>query len=72
MGILEGAKPAIIICTRNRARAVAFYRDVLGLALVREDGLAAVFDLSGVTLRISLVADSPRMNTRFWDSGWTT
>jgi hypothetical protein len=27
MGILEAAKPAIIICTRDRSRATAFYRD---------------------------------------------
>lgn len=47
--------PAIVICTRDRSRATAFYRDVLGLSLTREDPLAAVFQLSGVTLRISEV-----------------
>src|ERR1700681_506611 len=57
MGILEAAKPAIIICTRDRARAVAFYRDTLGLPVAYEDNFAAVFNIGGVTLRVSTVAD---------------
>ena len=57
MGILEAATPAIVICTRNRACATAFYRDTLGLVLSHEDSLAAVFSVGGVTLRVSLVAD---------------
>jgi len=57
MGILEAAKPAIIICTRDRARATAFYRDTLGLTLAYEDNFAAVFNLSGGTLRVSTVPD---------------
>jgi catechol 2,3-dioxygenase-like lactoylglutathione lyase family enzyme len=57
MGILESAKPAIIICTRDRARATTFYRDTLGLPVAYEDHFAAVFNLGGVTLRISTVAD---------------
>jgi catechol 2,3-dioxygenase-like lactoylglutathione lyase family enzyme len=57
MGILEAAKPAIIICTRDRARATAFYRDALGLRLAYEDNFAAVFTIGGVTLRISTVDD---------------
>ena len=57
MGILEAAKPAIIICTRDRARSVAFYRDTLGLAFVREDSFAAIFEVGGATLRVSYVAD---------------
>jgi catechol 2,3-dioxygenase-like lactoylglutathione lyase family enzyme len=57
MGILEFAIPAIVICTRDRARATAFYRDALGLKLVSEDSLAAVFEVGGVTLRVSLVPD---------------
>ena len=55
MGILEAAKPAIVICTRDRARATAFYRDTLGLTLDHEDSLAAVFLSGGATLRVSLV-----------------
>jgi catechol 2,3-dioxygenase-like lactoylglutathione lyase family enzyme len=57
MGILESAKPAIIICTRDRARATAFYRDILGLTVAHEDSFGAVFNIGGVTLRVSSVAD---------------
>jgi catechol 2,3-dioxygenase-like lactoylglutathione lyase family enzyme len=56
-GILQHAQPAIIICSRDRVRATAFYRDVLGLTLESEDKFAAVFRTGGVTLRLSLVAD---------------
>jgi catechol 2,3-dioxygenase-like lactoylglutathione lyase family enzyme len=57
MGILEAAKPAIVICTRNRARAAAFYGDTLGLTAGYEDSFAAVFNIGGATLRVSTVAD---------------
>ncbi len=57
MGILEAGKPAVVICTRNRDRATAFYRDKLGLAMVQEDNLASVFNVGGITVRISTVAD---------------
>jgi catechol 2,3-dioxygenase-like lactoylglutathione lyase family enzyme len=57
MGILAAAKPAIIICTRDRTRATAFYRDTLGLELAYEDNFASVFDIGGVTLRVSVVTD---------------
>lgn len=57
MGTLEAARPAIIICTRDRERAAAFYRDALGLALASEDRFAAIFQLGGATLRVSHVAD---------------
>ena len=57
MGILTAAKPAIVICTRDRVRAMEFYRDVLGLELAYEDNLAFVFRIGGITLRVSVVAD---------------
>lgn len=57
MGILETAKPVIVVCTRDRARATVFYRDILGLILAYEDGFAAVFNIAGVTLRVSHVPD---------------
>ena len=57
MGILEAAKPAVVICTRDRERATAFYRDTLGLTLAQEDNFAAVFNSGGITLRVSTVAD---------------
>jgi catechol 2,3-dioxygenase-like lactoylglutathione lyase family enzyme len=55
MGILQAAKPAVVICTRDRAAATAFYRDVLGIDLISEDDFAAVFDASGTPLRVSFV-----------------
>jgi catechol 2,3-dioxygenase-like lactoylglutathione lyase family enzyme len=57
MGILAAARPAIVICTRDRERATAFYRDMLGLELAREDNLASVFNFGGATLHVSVVAD---------------
>ncbi|HUJ40696.1 MAG TPA: VOC family protein [Candidatus Acidoferrales bacterium] len=56
MGILEAAHPSIIVCTRDRARSTAFYRDVLGLKFTGEDNFAAIFSTGGVTLRLSTVA----------------
>ncbi len=57
MGILEAAAPAIVVCARDRDRAVAFYRDVLGLRFRYEDRMAAVFEVGGIDLRISTVPD---------------
>ena len=57
MGILGAAKPAVIICTRDRARAAIFYRDTLGLKLKSEDDYAVVFDVGGIDLRVSTVPD---------------
>jgi catechol 2,3-dioxygenase-like lactoylglutathione lyase family enzyme len=64
MGILENAKPVVVICTRDRERAVSFYRETLGLRMAREDNLAAVFDVAGIALRVSTVADfTPHAHT---------
>ena len=57
MGILETAQPAVVICTRDRDRATAFYRDTLGIKLAHEDRLAAVFEIGGITIRVSTVSD---------------
>jgi catechol 2,3-dioxygenase-like lactoylglutathione lyase family enzyme len=57
MGILEASTPLIVICTRDRARAVTFYRDVLGLQFIREDRFAAIFEAGGTMIRVSTVAD---------------
>jgi catechol 2,3-dioxygenase-like lactoylglutathione lyase family enzyme len=51
------AKTMSFIITRDRAKAVAFYRDVLGFKFVSEDNFAAVFDMNGTMLRISTVKD---------------
>jgi catechol 2,3-dioxygenase-like lactoylglutathione lyase family enzyme len=45
------------IMTNDRARAVAFYRDLLGFALVGEDAFAVTFDMAGLTVRLSDAAD---------------
>jgi catechol 2,3-dioxygenase-like lactoylglutathione lyase family enzyme len=64
MGILEAAKPAIIICTRDRDRATAFYRDALGLTLASQDHFAVVFNMGGAALRVSAVTDfTPHQHT---------
>ena len=57
MGILTDAKPVLIVCTRDLARATAFYRDTLGLTKTSEDAYAAIFDVGGNTMRVSTVAD---------------
>jgi catechol 2,3-dioxygenase-like lactoylglutathione lyase family enzyme len=57
MGILQAATPLILICTRDRERAAAFYRDVLGLGSISEDKFAVVLDACGIMLRVSPVAD---------------
>ena len=64
MGPLDKATAVAIVCTRDRARAMPFYRDVLGLKLTSEDPFAAVFDIGGVPLRLSTVADwTPHAHT---------
>ena len=57
MGALESAKPVAIICTKDRIRAAAFYRDTLGLRRIGEDDFATIFDVGGIALRVSTVAD---------------
>ena len=57
MAGLEMAKPIVVVCTRNRPRAVTFYRDTLGLKQTSEDALAAAFDLGGTIMRLSMVAE---------------
>lgn len=53
MSLPPAAKAITFIITRDRAKAIAFYRDVLGFPLVSQDMFAAVFDLNGTMLRIS-------------------
>ncbi len=66
MGILTNATPIGIVCVRDRARAKPFYRDVLGLHLVHEDDFAAVFEVGGMSIRVSTVPDfTPHEHTVF-------
>jgi catechol 2,3-dioxygenase-like lactoylglutathione lyase family enzyme len=55
--VLGSAKIVAFAATSDAARAKAFYRDVLGLRLVSEDGFALVFDAHGTMLRVALVKD---------------
>jgi catechol 2,3-dioxygenase-like lactoylglutathione lyase family enzyme len=57
MAGLRAAKPIVVVCTTNRARAAAFYRDTLGLTLTSETALATAFDVGGTTMHVSTVAD---------------
>jgi catechol 2,3-dioxygenase-like lactoylglutathione lyase family enzyme len=50
---LNHAKPVTFINTADRNASEAFYRDVVGLTFVGDDGFAAVFDLAGAVLRIT-------------------
>jgi catechol 2,3-dioxygenase-like lactoylglutathione lyase family enzyme len=50
--MLSEAKVMTFVATADAARSLAFYRDVLGLALVADEPYALVFDCNGVTLRV--------------------
>lgn len=49
MSLPANAQPVIFVLTADRARALPFYRDVLGLRLMGEDAHAATFDLGNRT-----------------------
>ncbi len=57
MGIPASAKAVTFVVTRDRQKAIAFYRDTLGFPLTEENDFAAVFDLNGTMLRVSTVKD---------------
>jgi catechol 2,3-dioxygenase-like lactoylglutathione lyase family enzyme len=58
------------LLTQKPEAALAFYRDTLGFAFLRDDGFALVFDLNGVMLRIGKVSSfTPAQNTVLgWES----
>ena len=61
---LASAKAMTFIVTRDRTKAIVFYRDVLGFKFVSEDDFAAVFDMDGTMLRISEQKDfTPQPHT---------
>jgi catechol 2,3-dioxygenase-like lactoylglutathione lyase family enzyme len=53
--MLPNQKLIAFLATRDSARAKEFYRDCLGLRLIREDPSALVFDANGTMLRIAIV-----------------
>lgn len=52
---LADARPVAMINTGDRKLAEPFYADALGLRRTGDDGFAALFDLAGVTLRLTEV-----------------
>jgi catechol 2,3-dioxygenase-like lactoylglutathione lyase family enzyme len=52
---LADARPVAMITTGDRKAAEAFYAAALGLRRKGDDGFAALFDLAGVTLRLTEV-----------------
>lgn len=56
MPLPADAEPCHFVLTVDRARALPFYRDVLGLPVLGEDPFAVTFDLGGrATLRLTTV-----------------
>ena len=53
MGLGGGARAIGFILTADRARAKAFYQDVMGFRVMAEDGFAVTFDMGGLTVRLS-------------------
>jgi catechol 2,3-dioxygenase-like lactoylglutathione lyase family enzyme len=49
----------VAVTTKDLPRAIAFYRDVLGLSLLFESNNMAFFDVDGVRLMIGLDANRP-------------
>ena len=58
------------LLTKNPEAALRFYRDVLGLTFVHDDGFALIFDCNGVMLRIGKTHEfTPAQNTVLgWES----
>lgn len=54
---LADARPVVLVITRDRKAAEAFYGGTLGLRQLPGDDFAAVFDLAGAKLRLTEVAD---------------
>lgn len=54
---LTARSPVTFLFTRDRDRALEFYRDVLDLTHVGSDQFADRFDLNGVSLRVVPIPD---------------
>lgn len=57
MALLSTAQILPLSATANAERATAFYRDQLGLRLVRDEPYALVFDAAGTMLRVQKVKE---------------
>ena len=51
--MITGGTPVSFVSVADRERAIAFYRDVLGLTLRSEDGFGLFFDMGGTLLRMT-------------------
>jgi catechol 2,3-dioxygenase-like lactoylglutathione lyase family enzyme len=67
--MLRDSKVMAFAPTTNQDRAIAFYRDGLGLQLLGQDGFAATFDALGAVLRVTSVP-SPFTPQPFTILGW--
>lgn len=66
---LSKACMVAFVLSREHGALVPFYRDILGLELLMDDGFASVFTLPGGVLRLTTVADhKPSAHTVL---GWT-
>jgi catechol 2,3-dioxygenase-like lactoylglutathione lyase family enzyme len=65
---LTTAKPIAMVTTADRKKAEAFYADTLGLKRLPGDDFAALFDLAGVTMRLT---EAPGFTAAAWPQlGW--
>ena len=53
----SAATPMAFVYVTDRARALAFYRDTLGLKLKSEDPYGDIFDLGGALMRTTMIPD---------------
>lgn len=66
--MLESYDPVAFILTTDAARAKAFYGDTLGIRFAWQDSHAVVFDVKGITLRVTIMpGHTPAEYTVF---GW--
>ena len=54
---LTDCSPVVFLFTRDRATALPFYRDILGLTHTESGEYAECFDLNGTPLRLVPIAD---------------
>jgi len=54
---LSPPRPVGFVLTADRSRAKTFYSETMGFDLVSEDDFAAVYDMSGLTVRLTDIAD---------------
>jgi len=68
MAVIEGADNVFYFVS-DMKRAVAFYRDVLGLTLVSEGERWSLFDLGGIRLGLHTTAGKPLLQNAVGERG---